>query len=145
MHCGDCGFEYYFNMIAAVAALIYNDKGELLMTYRANDPAKGKLDLPGGFVDFGEDAASALKREIKEELDLEIVSSQYYASFPNEYLYGGMTYFTLDIIFKCEVASQESIKPADDVCGYTFLDPKGIPIERIGLQSIRNIIQRLKE
>src|SRR5208337_901997 len=68
--CKQCGFHFYFNAAAAVAGLIEDDKGRLLMTVRAHDPAKGALDLPGGFVDFDETAEDALKREVKEELSL---------------------------------------------------------------------------
>jgi len=131
-------------MISAVAGLIYNHEDQLLMTYRAHDPAKGELDLPGGFVDLGEDAAMAMKREIMEELNLEVIQMDYYSSFPNEYMYGGLTYQTLDIIFTCRVATFETIKPADDVSGFVFIDPMKIPLERVGLSSIRNIIRGLQ-
>jgi NAD+ diphosphatase len=103
--CEDCGFQYFINVEASVAGLIYNENGMLLMTYRSQEPAKGKLDLPGGFVDYGEDAMGALKREIKEELNLEVAEMDYYTSLPNEYLYGGLIYRTLDLFFTCKVNS----------------------------------------
>jgi len=131
-------------MVAAVAALIYDDQNRLLLTYRANEPGKGELDLPGGFVDCGEDATLALQREIKEELNLDILQVDYYSSFPNEYLYGGFIYLTLDLVFNCKVASFDPIKPADDVSGFTFMDPQLIPVDEIGLSSIRNIIRSLQ-
>ena len=53
-HCSNCGFTYYQNPSSATAAFILNSKGELLVVRRAKDPAKGTLDLPGGFVDNGE-------------------------------------------------------------------------------------------
>ena len=145
MKCDKCGFQFYFNMVAAVAGLIYDQQGKLLMTYRAHDPAKGKLDLPGGFVDQGEDAIIALRREIMEELNLVLSHTSYYATFPNEYLYGGITYYTLDIVFNCQVQSFEGIKPADDVSGYTFIDPFTISPDKIGLSSVRNIMNSLDE
>ena len=144
MVCADCGFQYFFNMVAAVAGLIYDKDGRLLLTYRAHEPARGQLDLPGGFVDLGENAAAALKREIREELNLGIMQMDYYSSFPNEYLYGGLTYFTLDLVFTCRISSFDSIKPADDVSGYTFMEVLNIPVEEIGLPSIRKIIQSLQ-
>ena len=52
--CPACGFTYYYNPVAATAALILNDRNELLVCRRANDPARGTLDLPGGFCDVGE-------------------------------------------------------------------------------------------
>ena len=54
--CENCGFEYYLNPSAANVALIVNDKDELLVATRKKEPAKGTLDLPGGFADIGETA-----------------------------------------------------------------------------------------
>ena len=48
--CTNCGFVYYFNPSAATVALIQNDQNELLVCRRAKEPAKGTLDLPGGFI-----------------------------------------------------------------------------------------------
>ena len=48
--CKDCGFVYYFNSSAATVALILNGRNELLVCRRAKEPAKGTLDLPGGFI-----------------------------------------------------------------------------------------------
>lgn len=52
--CTNCGFVYYFNPSAATVALIQNDQNELLVCRRAKEPAKGTLDLPGGFIDMNE-------------------------------------------------------------------------------------------
>ena len=45
--CNSCGFIYYINPSAATAAFIRNDDGDLLVCRRAQEPAKGTLDLPG--------------------------------------------------------------------------------------------------
>src|ERR1035437_1609857 len=89
-HCADCGFTYYGNPSAAVDCFIQNKEGELLVCRRANDPAKGTLDLPGGFVDLYESAEEALKREIKEELNLDLTNIRFQQSIPNLYEYSGM-------------------------------------------------------
>ena len=52
--CADCGFVYYFNSSAATVAFILNGKGELLVCRRGKEPAKGTLDLSGGFIDMFE-------------------------------------------------------------------------------------------
>jgi len=57
--CPACGFLFFFNIAAAVAALITDPEGRLLVTKRALDPAQGTLDLPGGFVDPHETAEEA--------------------------------------------------------------------------------------
>ena len=52
--CGDCGFVYYANPCAATAAIILNSRNEMLVARRGKEPAKGTLDLVGGFADMYE-------------------------------------------------------------------------------------------
>ncbi|MGC9355874.1 MAG: DNA mismatch repair protein MutT, partial [Mariniphaga sp.] len=44
LKCRSCGFHFYVNSAAAVAALVVNSEGKLLLTRRAVDPDYGKLD-----------------------------------------------------------------------------------------------------
>lgn len=84
--CESCGFEYFLNPSSAVAAFILNEKGELLVTQRRYDPGKGTLDLPGGFCDIGETVLEALRREVKEETNLEIQDVRYFCCEHNQSL-----------------------------------------------------------
>jgi 8-oxo-dGTP pyrophosphatase MutT (NUDIX family) len=130
----------YFNVAAAVAALIFDSEGRLLFTIRKHEPAKGLLDLPGGFVDNDESAEEALVREVKEELNLDIIESRYITSLPNLYLYEGITYRTLDFIFECKVKNLGNIEPNDDVDGYRFIHPNTEMADQVGLLSIRKLM-----
>lgn len=137
--CGECGFEYYINAAAAVAALIEDDRGRLLFVRRAREPMKGTLDLPGGFVDPGETLEEALHREVKEELNLDVDSFTYFCSFPNTYPYGGIVYSTIDLTFACTVKDLSRIRTGDDAGEHLFISPDHIRLEDIGLDSIREI------
>ena len=53
--CWQCAFTYYHNVAAAVAAILEYDN-KIVLIKRAKEPGKGKLDLPGGFVDPKESA-----------------------------------------------------------------------------------------
>lgn len=139
--CDACGFEFFVNPAAAVAGLIVNDAGELLVTVRAADPGKGGWDLPGGFIDPGETAEHALAREIQEELNLEVGSMDYFASAPNEYTYKGVTYPTLDMAFICRVADFSPMKALDDIAEAMFLPPKSINLDRLAFPSIRTFVR----
>ena len=87
LYCPDCGLVFYLNVAAAVAGLIFDSQGRLLVTVRGQKPKEGMLDMPGGFIDPGESAEQALRQEIREELGLEIESMEYFGSAPNKYLY----------------------------------------------------------
>ncbi|MCL2132528.1 MAG: NUDIX domain-containing protein [Lentimicrobiaceae bacterium] len=142
--CSDCGKKLYTNEVGAVIALIYNADGELLLTTRKFNPAKGMLDLPGGFIDLGETAEQAVVREIKEELNLKVENLQFYGSFPNEYVYAGLTYFTIDIAFVCKVENFDGLSASDDVSDICFKNPKQVNLQEIGLASVRNLIHQLQ-
>src|SRR5512140_2698263 len=143
--CGECGFTLFLNAAASVVAILLDEQGKLLFTYRKYMPSQGFLDLPGGFVDPGETAEAALRREVKEELRLNILDYTYLGSFTNEYQYGGLTYSTLDLAFICLPGNFEDITPGDDVSGFTFIDLKEVDIEKIGLDSIKKIVMELKK
>lgn len=58
----------------SVGAFIINNKGEILLTKRSKKTRneQGKWEAPGGAVKFNETREKAIKREIKEELGIDI-------------------------------------------------------------------------
>ena len=139
--CENCNFHLYVNASAAVAALIVNEKGELLLAKRAVEPQKGMLDLPGGFVDVMETAEQALCREIKEELNLEVSELSYFMSYPNEYVFGGLSVFTLDLVYICKIKSFKEIDAKDDISEFKFYEHEFIPYQEIGSISMKKIVK----
>ena len=75
---------------AGVPVIIRNSKGEILLGKRSRKVVSfpGVWGLPGGMPNYGEKLADAAKREIKEELgvDVEIikVSRNFYEDLPNK-------------------------------------------------------------
>lgn len=57
--------------LGAYALVIKNN--QILLIKKVTGPYDGKLDLPGGTIEFGETPETALKRELKEETGLDIL------------------------------------------------------------------------
>jgi ADP-ribose pyrophosphatase YjhB (NUDIX family) len=143
--CSTCGFVYYLNPSAATAAFIENEEGELLVCRRAKEPAKGTLDLPGGFTDMEETCAETIAREIKEELNLVVTQSEILFSLPNWYCYSEMNIPTLDFFFRCQVGDFSCLQAADDVEEAFFIHPSDLKPEEFGLHSIRKAVEMYKD
>jgi len=141
-HCNQCGFHYYFSAAQAVAAILLGPDQRALFIRRAKEPAKGKLAVPGGFIDIGETAEEALRREIREEVNLEVGALQFLCSAPNEYHYREVTYPVLDLIFVTSTDNIGSLAALDGVESYVWLSPTQVDLNEIAFPSIRQAVQK---
>jgi ADP-ribose pyrophosphatase YjhB (NUDIX family) len=109
--CPGCGRSWYRNPAPTAGAAIVRD-GRVLITVRARDPLKGKFDVPGGFLGPTEDPVTAVKREIREELGVEIAveDHDYIQAVPHDYGEDRV----LAMGFSARLVSGEP-RPADDV------------------------------
>lgn len=142
-HCLDCDFVLYHNIAAAVA-VVFTFEDKILFTVRNVNPDKGKLDLPGGFIDPNETAEAAACREIKEELGLEITSNdlRYITTEPNNYVYKNVAYRTMDIFYECALGSDDvSITAQDEINELVWIKGSKIDLNKIGFVSIRKVIE----
>ncbi|HEX2768899.1 MAG TPA: NUDIX domain-containing protein [Geobacteraceae bacterium] len=142
--CAACGFVLFLNIAAAVAVIL-ECRGKILFGVRKHDPWRGMLDLPGGFIDPGETAEEAARREVKEELGITIPGMRYFFSFPNRYPYRGMVYDTLDLIFLVQWDEPTKVKAADDLEDVMWVERDAVEYERIAFDSLRQAVRRYLE
>jgi NAD+ diphosphatase len=140
VQCGACHFLYHFNPTVAVGGLLVRPDERLLFVRRAKDPSKGRLALPGGFVDMGETAEESLRREILEEVGLEVGKLVYLCSRVNGYFYGGITYPVLDFFFVSHVGSNVEPAALEDVASLHWIDPREMDLEEIAFPSVRSAV-----
>ena len=154
--CPDCGFVYYHNTAAATGCIIESG-GQLLFLVRGRDPAMGKLDLPGGFVDPGEGILEGLYRELQEEIGwtppipngtaLGDVFSLF-ASFSNVYPYRDIAYNTCDIYFHLKtpgLREQDLVPDKAEIAAIRFLKPEEINYDEIAFESTRRAVRAYLE
>jgi len=135
-NCKECSFTFYQNVAAAVAVILEYDR-KILLTKRGKEPGKGKLDLPGGFVDPKESAEEAVKREIKEELKIDIGTLQYLGSFPNIYEYKDVVYHVCDLFFYSRINTPVTDFDRTEIEELILVNPSEIPIDKVAFESTK--------
>lgn len=73
-------------MIDVVAAIIRNEEGKILIAQRNLNKSQGGLwEFPGGKIEPNESKEDAIIREIKEELNMDIIYESYFDEKIYEY------------------------------------------------------------
>jgi ADP-ribose pyrophosphatase YjhB (NUDIX family) len=82
-----------------VQGALFNDRDELLLEQRSDDYTWG---LPGGWVEVGESPEQSIRREIKEEANLHVVSMKmigFYTRRPGQY---SQPHSSIHVLYLCE-------------------------------------------
>lgn len=141
--CQNCGFTLYNNVAGAVAVVIrYND--EIYLTRRNRDPKKAKLDLAGGFVDPKESAEETCKRELFEELqlDVDISNLKYLTSLPNVYQYKEIDYNTIDLFYEYRVPEKFEVNlELSEISEAVWIPLKELNLEDIAFDSQKKFFE----
>ena len=70
--CPSCGTQHWANAKPCAGVLITDGTGRLLLLRRANEPWRGRWDIPGGFCDGDEHPITTAAREAREETGFEV-------------------------------------------------------------------------
>jgi NAD+ diphosphatase len=142
-NCNDCELEFFQNIAAGVVG-IYTFEGKILFQVRAQEPAKGKLDAPGGFMNIGETAEEALRRETKEEIGLDLNDFTYLGTAPNVYPYKGFIYNVCDLIFHKEISKLPDKFDKSEVVEIIMIETEKIVENEIAFPSILEAVKLYK-
>lgn len=72
LRCADCGMRAFFNPKPVACAIPRDADGRLWLLRRGFAPGAGLWTFPGGFVDLGETVEDAARREVREELCIDV-------------------------------------------------------------------------
>lgn len=88
--CERCGRSWYRNPAPTVGVAVV-DGDRALVTVRARPPERGRLDVPGGFLEPGEHPIDGLRREVREEIgiDVDVSEADFVQAAPHRYGEGG--------------------------------------------------------
>jgi 8-oxo-dGTP diphosphatase len=72
--------------LRVVAGILRDPGNRVLLTERLHDhPFAGLWEFPGGKIEEGESADSALRRELREELGIDVVAAEPFLAVEHDY------------------------------------------------------------
>jgi len=117
---------YYAESAPASTALIVDGDGRILLARRAFEPDAGLWDLPGGFLEEGEDPLQALERELLEETGVAAEPGEFAGAFVDTYGDEPGANSVLILVWRARIASGELV-PGDDVSELGWFLPDALP------------------
>jgi 8-oxo-dGTP diphosphatase len=131
--CESCGFVFYLGPKLVAGAIVEMDGG-IVLIQRDIEPGYGKWTFPGGFVERGERAEAAARREMLEESGLEIEVGEIIGL----YTYDGQV--PAIAVFAAEVTGGEPT-PLDETMDVRSFPPDGLPWEELAFPSTEQALK----
>jgi NAD+ diphosphatase len=139
--CDTCGWHYWNNPKATASTICINDKGEILFAKRGIEPKKDMYDIPGGFLEYYEDAYKGAARKLFEESGVRIKRPQLFRIERNEYIPGQVS--TCDLFF-VSTEWEGEFTPRDDVAAFEWKPADFMASERFAWSYSPDFIKQLK-
>jgi 8-oxo-dGTP pyrophosphatase MutT (NUDIX family) len=122
-----------------VLTLAIIKKDGKVLAQKGHDKIKNEdfFRLLGGGVDFGENSLDALKRELKEELDAEIINCKLVKVLENIFIFNGNQGHEICFVYEADFANQNNYQREN----FSILDSRGYVAEWVELneKNIKNI------
>ena len=119
--CPNCGMLFFPKISPAVIVMIKREDGRILLAYNRNFRHKC-YSLIAGFVEAGESAEDAVRREVREEVGLEIKNIRYLYSqswpFPDSLMLG----------FVADYAGGEITVDGEEIAEADFYSIDNLPV-----------------
>ncbi len=111
LDCPECGLTLYMNSAPTASVFIIRDE-QVLLARRQFAPFKGKYDVVGGFLEYGEHPLKGARRETREETGLKVQILGLLGVYMDTYGPGGKS--TLNVYYVGSILGGR-MQPKDDV------------------------------
>ena len=145
---GSCGAAWFANPKPTVNILVERaSDGALLLVRRGKEPYRGYWDIPGGFLEDGEEATDGALRELAEETGLDVRLGSFVGVFGDQYG-GDRAEHTINLFWRGHVtaAAASAAAPASDVSELAWFAPHELPADdELAFQCVPRAVRAWRE
>lgn len=134
--CPSCGAIFYPPVTPAIIVAVERE-GKILLARNANFPP-GRYSVIAGFVEPGESFEEAVRREVKEEVSVEVKNIRYFGSQPWPFPH------TIMIGFTAQWASGEIKPDGKEILDARWFAPDELPDIPSGISISRKLIDHFR-
>lgn len=117
-----------FNTRTGVYGIVMRD-GQMLLIWQKSGPYTGKLDFPGGGIEFGETPEQTLRREFVEEVAMEFDSLQLIDNLTVTFDGPSTSFFHIGMIYQIDTCRPMQ-NPVIPELRHTWVDPSTLSEEQ---------------
>jgi 8-oxo-dGTP diphosphatase len=129
-------------LVGVGGVLIHRNR--VLLIRRGSEPLKGQWSIPGGLLEVGEELAEGVRRELKEEMGLDVEPLDIVAAFDRIMREGKrVKYHYVIIDYVCRLRSGR-LRPASDVLDARWVRRVDFPQYHLTPMATRVILQSLE-
>lgn len=129
-----------------MGAVIFNDEGKILLTKRGPEAKneRGTWEIPGGALEFGETFEQGLKREILEELGIEIEVQELLQLCDHIILDEHQHWVAPTYICKIISGTPQNLEPGkcDEIGWFSLAEAQELPLSIVTQQDIELLAKR---
>jgi NAD+ diphosphatase len=133
MHCPACGLDAFPRLAPAVIVLVEREDGRALLARNVNF----RMDMYSclaGFVEPGENLEQAVRREVKEEVGVELADVNYWGSQPWPFPH------SLMVGFHATYGGGDIVCAPDEIADAGWFAPEELPSVPSGISIARRLI-----
>ena len=123
--CPKCGYIAWNNPKPAVGVLV-EQAGRVLFVRRERAPYKGYWDIPGGFVEAGEEPKKGAMREVREETGYRVTVDRLVGAYADSYREKSASGHTFNVYFAAHPIGGRA-KAGDDAADLRWFPIDDLP------------------
>ena len=137
--CPSCGYIVYLNPPIACGVVVADDAGRVVLIRRGENPGRGLLGLPAGYMEIDETTEQTARRECLEETGLEVELGDLWGVW--SYYHASKKTAGVLVLYRARIVGGQA-RPGSDTTEVKFFAPSDIPFDEIAFTTHQEALRR---